>query len=103
MANLFALLLVLVAGWIWLDTLRAREMALGLVRRVCDREGVQLLDQAVALRRMGVRWTAAGVRLRRVYRFEFSEEGTARRAGSLTLVGLRLEALELDRSEPGAP
>jgi hypothetical protein len=98
--SLFAILLVLVLGLVWLDTLRAREMATGLARRACDREGVQFLDQAVALRRLGIRWTREGLRLRRLYRFEFSEEGTGRRSGDLVLLGLRLECLKLDLRRP---
>ena len=89
--NLFALLIVFLVGWLWLDTLRAREMALGLVRRACDRRGVQLLDQTVALGRLGLRWTARGLRLRRAYRFEYSDEGVGRQTGHLVLVGLQLE------------
>jgi hypothetical protein len=54
-----------------------------------------MLDQAVALRRLGLRWQSRGVRLRRVYRFEFSEEGVGRRTGYLVLLGLELEDLSL--------
>ena len=98
--NLFAMLLLLLVGWLWLDTLRAREMAVGLARRACERHDVQFLDQAVALRRLGLRWSREGVRVRRQYRFEFSEEGTGRRYGSLILLGLRLEHLHLDLQAP---
>jgi hypothetical protein len=103
MQNLLAILIVLVVVWLWLDMLRAREMALGLARRACDRHGVQLLDQAVALRAMRLRWTVAGLRLRRTYRFEFSEEGVGRREGSLVLLGLALESLHLETEWPGEP
>jgi hypothetical protein len=96
MESLSAILLVLIIGLLWLDTLRAREMAISLARQACNREGVQFLDQAVALRRLGVRWTRDGLRLRRLYQFEFSEEGTARNAGCLVLLGLRLERLTLN-------
>lgn len=99
MDNLFVILLVLLAGWFWLDMLRAREMALGLARRACERRDVQFLDQAVALRGLGLRWTRAGLRLRRRYRFEFSEEGTGRSAASLVLLGLRLETLDMGLNE----
>ena len=95
MDYLVALLMLLQAGWFWLDALRARELAVVLSRRACEERGLQFLDQAVALRRMGVRWTGQGLRLRRVYRFEFSEEGTGRRTGHLVLVGLRLQELSL--------
>jgi len=101
MENLFAILFVLLVGWLWLDTLRAREMAVALARRACERYDVQFLDQAVALRRLGLRWTRDGVRVRRQYRFEFSEEGTVRRYGQLVLLGLRLEDLSLDLESPG--
>jgi hypothetical protein len=100
MENLLAILLVLLIGWLWLDTLRAREMAVGLARRACERHDVQFLDQAVALRRLGLRWTREGVRVRRQYRFEFSEEGTGRRYGHLVLLGLRLEQLTLELRVP---
>jgi hypothetical protein len=100
MENLLAILLVLLIGWLWLDTLRAREMAVGLARRACERHDVQFLDQAVALRRLGLRWTREGVRVRRQYRFEFSEEGTGRRYGHLVLLGLRLEQLTLELQVP---
>jgi len=95
MDYLIALLLVLLGGWFWLDALRARELAVAVSRRACDERGLQFLDQAVALRRIGVRWTRQGLRLRRVYRFEFSESGTGRQSGHLILVGLALEELSL--------
>ncbi|KAA6184053.1 DUF3301 domain-containing protein [Thiohalocapsa marina] len=99
MENLIANLLLLLLGWAWLDALRAREMAIGLARRACAKSGVQLLDQAVALRRLSLRWTRQGVRVHRRYRFEFSEEGIGRRQGHVILTGLRLESLTLDMSE----
>ena len=92
---LLGLLLVFSAVWLWLDGARAREMAVGLAQRACKERGVQLLDQAVALRRLGLRWQSRGLRIRRVYRFEFSEEGIGRQVGYLVLVGLDLVDLSL--------
>lgn len=99
MESLLAILILLLVGWLWLDILRAREMAVGLARGACERYGVQLLDQAVVLRRLGLCWTRDGLRLRRRYRFEFSEEGTGRRPATLVLVGLRLERLDMGSQE----
>ncbi|HBG93917.1 MAG TPA: DUF3301 domain-containing protein [Chromatiaceae bacterium] len=95
MENLFVILVLLLVGWLWLDMLRAREMAVAMAKRACERHDVQFLDQAVALRRLGLRWTNDGLRLRRQYRFEFSEEGTGRRNACLVLVGLRVETLDM--------
>jgi hypothetical protein len=93
--HLLALLSVLGIGWLWLDGARAREMAVGLAQRACRDRGVQMLDQAVALRRIGISWRGRGLRLRRVYRFDFSEEGVGRRTGYLVLRGLELEDMSL--------
>ncbi|AGA90431.1 Protein of unknown function (DUF3301) [Thioflavicoccus mobilis 8321] len=79
--------------WLWLDSLRAREIALGICEAACDRRDLQLLDQTIALRRLSVRSTRSGLRLRRVYRFDFSEEGVGRHTGHLVLVGLDLEEI----------
>lgn len=71
-----------------------------LSRRTCQRHGVQLLDQTVALQKFTLSWQADGLRLRRTYEFEFSEEGIGRHQGRLTLCGLTLESIELDGSDP---
>lgn len=93
--NLLAILVLLTLGWFWLDSLRARELATGICRAACKQRDLQFLDQTVSLRRLGVRRTFSGLRLRRVYRFEFSEEGVGRRIGYLILVGLDLETISL--------
>jgi len=95
MNNLLAVLALLLLGWFWLDSLRARELATGICQAVCERHNVQFLDQTVALSHMGVRRTDAGLRLRRVYRFDYSEEGVGRRSGYLVLLGLNLESISL--------
>jgi hypothetical protein len=93
MNSLLAILIPLLIGWYWLDSLRARELALGICRAACEQRDLQFLDQTVALRRLRLRWTTDGLRLRRTYRFEFSEEGVGRSSGYLTLVGLELEEI----------
>lgn len=95
MDNLLGLFLLFLALWYWLDGLRARERAIAVGRAACEERGLQFLDQAVALRSIAVRWTPAGLRLRRVYRFEFSEGGFARDSGHLVLVGLRVEEVSM--------
>jgi hypothetical protein len=93
MSNLVAILLLLFLGWFWLDSLRARELALGICKAACEARGLQLLDQAVVLRRLGLSWRGDGIRLRRVYRFDFSEEGVGRHTGYLVLRGIDLDDL----------
>ena len=91
--------LLLLLGWFWLDSLRAREIAIGLCQAACRQRDLQWLDQTVALRRLGLTWRAEGVRLRRVYRFDFSEEGMERRQGYIVMRGLNLEELSFGLPE----
>jgi len=95
---------VLVAGiWFWLDSARAREMATELADQLCRRYGLQFLDGTAALARFGVRWTSQGLRIRRVYRFDYSEAGLGRHTGHLVLVGTVLDIYSLgaERNAPG--
>jgi hypothetical protein len=93
MSNLLAVFFLLLLGWFWLDTMRAREIATEICKTACRQRELQFLDQTVALRRLGLAWRSEGLRLRRVYRFDFSEEGVGRRSGYLVMRGMTLEDL----------
>ena len=85
------------AGWFWYDSMRARERAVHAGRAACDREGLQFLDETVLCTRTRPTRDADGrVTLRRVYAFEFSDDGRCRRGGRIVMVGARLESLELE-------
>ncbi len=85
------------AGWFWYDSMRARERALRAGRSACERDGLQFLDETVlCTRTRPARDSDGRVRLRRCYRFEFSDDGVRRRSGSMVLLGVRLESLELE-------
>ena len=87
------LILLLLAGAILLMW-RAREFATSLVQRYCGNRNMQFLDGTVALARMGIRWTPSGLRIRRMYRFDFSLEGTGRRTGYILMLGTSLELID---------
>ncbi|MBK1645568.1 hypothetical protein CKO25_13125 [Thiocapsa imhoffii] len=93
MNHLFAVFLLLLLGWFWLDSMRAREIAVEVCKAACLQRDLQFLDQAVALRRLSLAWRAEGLRIRRLYRFDFSEEGVGRRSGHIVMRGLTLEDL----------
>ncbi len=98
------LLLIATAGlWFIFDTLRAREVAVRIARRACKEQGLQLLDDAVQGARLRLVRDAAGVtRVRRTFVFEFSEDGFARRSGSLVMLGAQVESLQLEPYRFGA-
>jgi hypothetical protein len=83
--------------WFWRDSLGAREQARAASSRACRQIGVQLLDDTVALERLWWRRDRDGrLRLERLYLFEFTDTGLARRTGSVLLVGWRVEVLRME-------
>jgi len=53
----------------------------------------------VALRRLGLSWRNEGIRFRRVYRFDFSEEGVGRHSGYVVMRGISLDELSFGLPE----
>lgn len=92
-----ALLLALVAaGWFAFAALRVREIAIDFARAACDRQGLQFLDFTVQGARTRFARNAQGrATLRRIYPFEFTEDGANRRTGSIVMLGSEVESLHL--------
>jgi hypothetical protein len=95
MSSIAPLLIIALLIWFWLDSARAREIAVGICKAGCEQRGLQFLDQTVALRRLGLRWTRQGIRIRRMFQFDYSEEGMGRQDGHVILVGIQLEEFSL--------
>lgn len=89
------LLLAVVFAWFWHGH-GIRERALSAVRRHCAKEAVELLDDNVAFRRIGLEADARGTRrLARVYGFEFTVTGEQRHVGRIVMFGGRVGRIEL--------
>jgi hypothetical protein len=95
MSTILALALFAAAVWLWLDSMRARERAVDVARRYCARQDLQFLDDTVALAALRPRRTGRGLRLQRVYEFEFSDTGLSRHRGAATVLGSEVIALHL--------
>jgi len=91
---LFPLIGLMLLALLWLDSARAREFANQLAQRYCENRDMQFLDQTVSLARMGLRWTNSGLRIRRMYRFDFSLEGSGRHTGYVLMLGSSLETID---------
>lgn len=97
MIQLFFIFAIALLIWFWHDTMRAREQAISIGRRHCQEDGLQLLDETVSLSSMKLKRDSEGqVTFRRVYEFEFSDNGNNRRVGSITLLGRRTESIHLE-------
>ena len=94
--DVLALLLFVGGGWLWYDSLKAREAAVAAARAACDAENLMLLDDTVAITRLGLGRDDGGtLRLRRVYGFEYSDTGNDRSSGSIALLGARVLVINL--------
>ncbi len=97
--DLYQLLVIaLMAGgvWFWLDTLKAREIGIQAARQACAEEGLQFLDETVVGNGFRLARDDDGqLKLRRIYQFEYSDNGDNRRAGSVTLLGHVVEILHI--------
>ena len=84
-------------AWLWLDSLNARQLAISATRAACDSEGLQLLDETVAIHRLSLRRDGNGVlHLNRIYDFEYSDTGNDRTSGSIVLLGKRVLVINLN-------
>ena len=88
LGNIFVLMLLATgAAWVWHNH-GLRERALERVKQHCAKLDIELLDGAVALKRIGFVKDASGRRrLARVYNFEFTVTGEARHPGTITQFG----------------
>jgi uncharacterized protein DUF3301 len=94
--ELAALTLLGLFAWFWMDTLKARETALAAARRACEADGLQLLDETVAVERLRPSRDDSGrLTVRRDYVFEYSQDGVDRHRGALTLLGREVTLLDL--------
>jgi hypothetical protein len=75
-------------AWLWLDSLKAREIAISAARAACSSEGLLLLDATVSIARVKLARDRDGrLRLQRAYDFEYSDTGDNRLKGGVVLVG----------------
>lgn len=96
LGNMFVLMLLATgAAWVWHNH-GLRERALERVKQHCAKLDIELLDGAVALKRIGFVKDANGRRrLARIYNFEFTVTGEARHAGVITQFGAHSAQIEL--------
>lgn len=93
--------IAVITAW-WYHALRLRERAVTHARGLCERHGLQLLDDSVALHRLHVSWRHGQARVTREYRFDTSLGGNDRRAASMTLLGHRIVSASLPVRETAA-
>ncbi len=105
MTELILLAVFIALGWLWWDSMQAREAAVAAARAACHAEGLQFLDDTVGIASLKPARNADGrLLLQRAYDFEFSDNGDNRIRGSVVTLGRRVILLNVmapRRDEPG--
>ena len=92
-----AIVVVVGAVLLWVDSLRARERAVEAGRSACQRYELQFLDDTVSFARIRLARNEDGeLRIARTYTFEFSDTGNNRRHGAIVMLGGELQDLHLE-------
>lgn len=96
MLEIFFLILFAALGWLWWDSMQAREAAVTAARAACEAEGLLFLDDTVGIAGIKPARNADGrLLLQRAYDFEFSDTGDNRVKGSVVMLGRRVMLLNL--------
>jgi hypothetical protein len=96
-AEAVALLFLVGAALLWVDSLRARERAVRAGRDACSRYSLQFLDDTVSFARMRLARDGEGrLKIARTYTFEFSDTGNNRRDGAIVMLGGEVQDLRLE-------
>ena len=92
-----AIIAIVAAVLLWVDSLRARERAVEAGRSACRRYELQFLDDTVSFARIRLARNEDGeLRIARTYTFEFSDTGNNRRHGAIVMLGGELQDLRLE-------
>jgi hypothetical protein len=104
MLELLGLVVILVLGLLWFDSLQAREAAVHAARAACESEGLLFLDDTVGIAGLKpARDDEGRLKLQRAYDFEYSDTGNNRIHGSVVMLGHRVMLLNVGlRAAPGA-
>lgn len=90
------LVTLVVIAWFWLDGIKAREIAVAAGQEAAEKYGLQFLDESVAMIKLRAGRDRAGrLQLKRTYGFEVSDTGVERLSCSVTLLGKRVEAIDI--------
>ena len=104
MTEFFPIIVFAFIAWFWWGATRAREIAVAAASAACQRNNVQFLDQTVVMRQMKLqRDERGGLRIARMYSFEFSSNSRDREAGYTVMLGTRLVRVHLDLLDDQPP
>jgi len=97
MASFFIILFLALLAWFWLNSIRAKEIAMAASAEACQQIQAQFLDQTASLKNIKIRRNKNGRMIfERTYSFDFSRDRETRIQGLVTIVGYKVTQVLLD-------
>lgn len=89
--EIISLALLGALAWLWYDSIHVRDICIRAAKAACAADGLQLLDDTVAIASLKLARDDDGrLLLRRAYHFDYSETGDNRRRGSVVMLGAKV-------------
>ncbi len=97
MTSIFILLFLAVLAWFWMNSIRAKEIAMHASATACQQIQAQFLDQTASLKKIKlVRSHTGRLGFERMYSFDFSRDRQSRLKGLVVIKGHIVEKVLLD-------
>lgn len=97
MLNLFLICVLLLIGYYWSSSMKAREIAFSAAVAHCQKMEVVLLDEYVALIGQWLKRDEQGrIKAWRSFQFEFSSTGDERYHGKVIMLGRNILSIQLE-------
>jgi len=77
--------------------MKSKELAKIIGKQLCERHGVQFLDETVEIKKIWIRRNSAGrLEFCRLFFFEFATDGEKRYQGRIVVLGNQVSDTEMD-------
>ena len=97
MTSFFIILFLALLAWYWLNSIRAKEIAMAASAEACQQIQAQFLDQTASLKNIKIRRNKNGRMIfERTYSFDFSRDRETRIQGLVTIVEYKVTQVLLD-------
>ncbi len=97
MASTLIILFLIFLAWFWLNSIRAKEVAMQASAISCQQIAAQFLDQTASLTKIRLTRTAQGrMGIQRVFSFDFSRDRETRSKGYVEIIGHQVKKVYLD-------
>ncbi len=88
MTSILILLFLALIAWFWMNTIRAKEIAMQASAIACQQINAQFLDQTASLKKIHlIRNKTGRLGFERTYSFDFSRDRESREKGLVTITG----------------